>query len=230
MEILYEIDNLSCALNALHTRQAVLDYDSLGRTLAYSPFTSRITSFEELESMIPAKSVIIEPCELYKFVECAQSVESKNFITIDSFSIYQFMCPLDSKNTIVFEHLEFISHTRRYSSNIILHKDIFLTPYQMIESALYGADCVLIDSAFVSAKELNALITMAQKLMLLPIVLTRDINELKKAIFAKARAVFLPQHNFEKLLSATPNSLLICSDFVSNSQALDITFSFLRVN
>lgn len=230
MEILYNINTLSNALNALHLRESVLDYDALGRTLAYSPFTSRISTFEELKSRVPTKSVVLEPCELYTFIERAQSVESTDFITIDGFATFQFLHSLDSKSDIIFEHLEFISHTRRYTKNFIVHKDIFLKPYQIIESALYGADIVLIDSIFVSAKELDSLMVMAQKLMLFPIVLVRDTNELKKAVFAKARAVFLPKQHFEKLLSATPNSLLICSDFVSNSQALDISFSFLMVN
>ena len=235
MEILYDIRHFSDALNALNAREAVLDYDSLGRTLAYSPFTSRIDSFEELKAKTSKQSVIIQPCELHKFIQCAQSLDSKDLITIDSFRIYKHIRAFDSQNDerlsdSVFEHLEFLSHTRRYTTNLILHKDIFLKPYQMIESALYGADCVLIDSVFVSGKELDSLLVMACKLRLLPIVLTRDTNELKKAIFAKARAVFLPKQNFEQLLSATPNSLLICSDFVSNSQALDIRFSFLMVN
>lgn len=247
----YSQNALDTHLSALKKRESLLDFDTLGRTLAYCPFTSRVS----LEDFIRRDSSANRACELpsnelYAFIQGAQEVEKeiekelktqghKNaFFCIDTLRIALFLeqgmskkqTKAQAKHTrnLTFEHLEFLSHLRRYTSLPIIHKSAFVSEYEILESALYGADCVLLESSLLSAKELKNLILFASRLMLTPICSVHNSTEVKKAIFAGAQALYLPSKSYDSLLSLLPQSCVISSHLAPKTRGLDVSFGVLR--
>ena len=94
----------------------------------------------------------------------------------------------------------------------IIHADIFLDAYQILESALFGADTLLFSAAALESKALKELLQFAWRLSFDVFVAVRDKDELKKAIFSGANMLFIPQEKFGELLSLVPNSQVIATD------------------
>lgn len=233
----YSQNMLDTHLSALKRRESLLDFRALGRTLAYCPFTSRVSleDFTRKDSNAN-KACELPPNELYAFIQSAQELEAQDnkntFFCIDTLRILLFLeqgAPKQSLlQNLTFEHLEFLSHLRRYTSLPIIHKSAFVSEYEILESALYGADCVLLESSLLSAKELKNLILFASRLMLTPICSVRDSAEVKKAIFAGTQALYLPSKSYDSLLSLLPQSCVILSHLTPETLGLDVSFGVLR--
>lgn len=245
----YSQNALDTHLSALKKRESLLDFDALGRTLAYCPFTSRV-SLEDFTRKDSGANRACEllPDELYAFIQGAQEAEkeierktqeNKNaFFYIDTLKILLFLeqgasekqtkAQTKHAKNLTFEHLEFLSHLRRYTSLPIIHKSAFVSEYEILESALYGADCVLLESSLLSAKELKNLTLFASRLMLTPICIVRNSTEVKKAIFAGAQALYLPSKSYDSLLSLLPQSCVIFSHLAPQTHGLDVSFGVLR--
>ncbi|MGI0406588.1 hypothetical protein ACRE1U_04685 [Helicobacter himalayensis] len=235
----YSQNMLDTHLSALKRRESLLDFRALGRTLAYCPFTSRVNleDFTRKDSSAN-KAYELPPNELYAFIQSAQELETQDnknaFFCIDTLRILLFLEQGAPKQSLLqnptFEHLEFLSHLRRYTSLPIIHKSAFVSEYEILESALYGADCVLLESSLLSAKELKNLTLFALRLMLMPICSVRDSAEVKKAIFAGAQALYLPSKSYDSLLSLLPQSCVILSHLAPETHGLDVSFGVLRKN
>lgn len=108
--------------------------------------------------------------------------------------------------------LESISLVRRHSSLPIIHADIFLDPYQILESALFGADALLLPARGLDSKRLRELLSFASRLGLECFVEVGDKSELKTAIFSGARMLYMADSALKSLLELVPNSQIIASD------------------
>ena len=108
--------------------------------------------------------------------------------------------------------LEAISLLRRYSTLPLIHADIFFEEYQILESALFGADLLLLPCSHLDTQTLSKLLGFAHRLEMGCFVYVRDKDELKRAIFSGASALYVPESALEKLLSLIPNTQIIASD------------------
>lgn len=206
-------------LKHLEERKKIIDFDTLGRTLAYSPFVPRVDrDFFVRESHIKiAYKWVISP---YEFCQAPENYLYQGYQNEqnDNFDVYwldlrsAFLNADFDSNLTSFNLLETISLLRRHSTLPIIHCNAFLQPYQILESALFGADALMMPANIVSAKELRSLLDFAYKLGFVVFVGVEDQNDLKKAIFSGANTLFVGQECIKEILTLIPRSCVIASD------------------
>ena len=226
----------------LAKRKSVIDFETLGRTLAYSPFLPRFERefFARARANPPKNAIRFEiqgDFDEVGFLEMASGAEQngvrngKHKSGGDMFLLdlrMQYMpcvsgdC-VDSKvdSSTLGMALESISLLRRHSTLPIIHADLFVDSYQILESALFGADSLLIPCGLHSAKTLSELLQFARRLNLEPFVEVCDKDELKRAIFSGASMLFIHKDSFEALLSLVPNSQIIATNH-HNDYGVDV--------
>lgn len=82
---------------------------------------------------------------------------------------------------------------RQLTALPLLRKDFLFTEYQLYESALLGADAILLIASLLEESKLRSLIYLAEQLSLQPLVECRDEREISKAL--NAGATFLGINN-----------------------------------
>lgn len=70
-------------------------------------------------------------------------------------------------DTTMQPNIALVGNLRRYSERLIIHRDIFISRYQILESAVFGADAVVLNAAVLTEDSLESLAFFAQKLGLL---------------------------------------------------------------
>lgn len=246
-------DSLKILRESLCRRKSMIDFETLGRTLAYSPFLPRVDreffARDETEKqaepmgMESAPSVShsqpkIACCLSIEPLAFAQSPESHLFESSKLENEQEFesyvldLCGMFAQNFSARETkngggelgagqvsldsqiniLESISLLRRHSTLPIIHADVFFEEYQILESALFGSDALLLPAGVSSAKELSIMLNFARRVSLESFVYVRDSVELKKAIFSGASMLFIPESSLENLLPLVPNTQIIASD------------------
>ncbi len=210
---------------SLRTRMAMIDFDILGRTLAYSPYMPRANkeffirnerqNTPKLAHTFHIESTTDTSSLLY---QTTQMEEETHF---DAYVLN--LCPQYTQESAKdpMQHLESISLLRRHSTLPIIHIDIFIDKYQILESALFGADTLLIPAAPLEGKALKELLNFARRLEFDVFVGADNKDELKKAIFSGADMLFLPQESFKELLSLVPNTQVIATNH-PNEYGVDI--------
>lgn len=213
---------LKNAKESLKNREKFLSFDELGRSLSYNPFLprARLEDFARgCDQEVANKTLVITPLEqdIAKVIDFPSRAVLVDFI------------PLYEKATLAQESFDRLAQLRRYTQKLIIHSDIFLKPYQLLESAIYGSDCVLLDACM---KDIGKMCEFALRLGLLPIVKVTSASELKRAIFAKFEMIYIAQ-NFSTLLSMVPNSKIIFADLAveevldkEKSYGVDVFFSY----
>jgi indole-3-glycerol phosphate synthase len=81
----------------------------------------------------------------------------------------------------------------------LLRKDFIVTPYQVVEAAVLGADAVLLIVAALEDPELRGLIERGRRLGLASLVEVHDAGELQRAIDAGAEIVGVNCRNLKTL-------------------------------
>jgi indole-3-glycerol phosphate synthase len=81
----------------------------------------------------------------------------------------------------------------------LLRKDFIVTPYQVIEAAEAGADAVLLIVAALDDRELNELAALARRVGLATLVEVHDLNELDRAVVARADVIGVNSRNLKTL-------------------------------
>lgn len=206
---------------ALKYRQTLISFEDLGRTLAYSPFMPRIDSafFKRDGNAKSALQINIDSTMLdVALLEFATTLEAKAESS-QNFHCYalNLSYALDSIDINASSlALESISLLRRHSTLPIVHIDMFLERYQLLESALFGADSVIIPAFLHTKSTLSALIEFARKLSFEPIIAISDKNDLKMAIFSGASMLFIKDAHLQSLLKLVPQTQIILSDSTSD--------------
>ena len=95
--------------------------------------------------------------------------------------------------------LDHLSEVRSAVEVPLLRKDFILTEYQLVESALFGADAVLLIVGALDDDALRALITGASALGLAALVEVHDRVELDRAIEARATIFGVNSRNLRTL-------------------------------
>ncbi|TLD79775.1 indole-3-glycerol phosphate synthase [Helicobacter sp. MIT 05-5293] len=210
-------------LKHLEERKKIIDFDTLGRTLAYSPFVPRVdrdffvreTQKESQPKL--AYQWIISPYEFCQAPEnyLYQGYQNEQDYRFDAYWLDLWSAFLDTDfddRLMGFNLLESISLLRRHSTLPIIHCNVFLQPYQILESALFGADALMMPASIVSAKELQSLLDFAYRLGFVVFVGVENQNDLKKAIFSGANTLFVGREHIEEILTLIPQSCVIASD------------------
>ncbi|PAF50505.1 hypothetical protein [Helicobacter sp. 13S00477-4] len=212
----YPTSTLKNLKQSLKNREDFLSFDFLGRSLAYNPYMPRAEIFDfKREQDIAGKILFIES---FDYEDIAGILDfGSDMIAIDFTSIYE-------KNIPSVDAFDCLTHLRRYTQALIIHNDIFLNQYQLLESAIYGSDCVVLDAGILG-KELDMMCDFALRLSLVPIVKVASIEELKRAIFAKVD-IFYIIDDFSNLLSALPNSKIVLRDLPIGIQSIDKKISY----
>jgi indole-3-glycerol phosphate synthase len=95
--------------------------------------------------------------------------------------------------------LSYLDDARRVTSRPLLRKDFMWTPYQMAQSAAYGADCVLLIVAGMDDDALRACMSEASVYALDVLAEAHDEVDLRRAIEAGARLVGINNRNLRTL-------------------------------
>lgn len=116
----------------------------------------------------------------------------------------------------------YLDDVRRVTSRPLLRKDFMWTPYQIAQSAAYGADCVLLIVAGMNDEALHACMMEATVYALDVLVEAHDEDDLRRAIECGARLVGINNRNLrtletdlavsEHLLPKVPRELFAISE------------------
>ena len=60
-------------------------------------------------------------------------------------------------DTSLQKDISLVANARHYTAFLIIHKDIFISRYQILESLVYGADCVVLSTTILSDESLEIL-------------------------------------------------------------------------
>ncbi|WP_231102865.1 beta/alpha barrel domain-containing protein [Helicobacter suis] len=199
---------------SLELRQTLRPFEMLGRSLAYNPHLPRL----DLESLRrfekPHKILTLNAThDLETLVQRVQEAQQSNYsaLLLDFSQIYQSPPSL--------EMLDLLGYIRRLSSKPIIQKDLFMDRYQVLEALVYGADALLLEAQFLE-KNLKQMVEYSTHLGLLVIVQVSSSKDLQRAVFARARALFLAR-DAENLLKLTPQNFVILKEASASEYGAD---------
>ncbi len=93
--------------------------------------------------------------------------------------------------------LQFIPRVKAAVSLPVLAKDFIITPYQIYELKLFGADSILFIAKILSLPQLKKFVAIAKKLKIEPIIEVNNEQELKRAIKTDARCIAVNARNLD---------------------------------
>jgi indole-3-glycerol phosphate synthase len=97
--------------------------------------------------------------------------------------------------------LAFLSVVRGVTDRPLLRKDFLSTPYQVAQSAAYGADCILLIVGGLSDDQLGACMSEAREYELDVLVEVHDEKDLKRAAAANAQLVGVNNRNLRTMVT-----------------------------
>lgn len=159
-----EIRILENLQKSLALKEGMLSYEMLGKSLSYNPYLPRV---------IPQikDCVFVTPDEvLGKLLEENTRTEC---VIVNFKGLYEIGAPS------VFD-LEVLGLLRRHASSLIVHQDLFISHYQLLESLVQGSDGVILDEELLK-EDLKGMVEFAWRLGLSVFVETHkpDYTHLK---------------------------------------------------
>ena len=109
--------------------------------------------------------------------------------------------------------VEYLKEVKKITSLPILRKDFMIDEYQIYESKLIGADCILLIASILTDQEIEDFISTAKKLELDYLIEVHDENELKRV-----------EHFEDALIGANNRNLETFEVDLNNSVRLRNTF------
>ncbi|WQZ43257.1 indole-3-glycerol phosphate synthase [Helicobacter pylori] len=159
-----EIEILENLQKSLALKEGMLSYEMLGKSLSYNPYLPRV---------IPQ----IKDCVFVTPDEVLGKLLEKNIRTecviVNFKGLYEIGAPS------VFD-LEVLGLLRRHASSLIVHQDLFISHYQLLESLVQGSDGVILDEELLK-EDLKGMVEFAWRLGLSVFVETHkpDYTHLK---------------------------------------------------
>ena len=127
-------------------RNEEFPFDLLGRSLSLNPYLPRAFDFD-----------------FSPFIQ-GNTIKLKCIKDESDISHLHDNLGLIIADTTLFKDISLIATLRRYSPFLIIHKDIIISKYQILESAIYGADMIVLDCAILDSKSLEILCSFATHL------------------------------------------------------------------
>lgn len=144
-------------------RSKELDFHLLGRSLSCNPFLPR--AFDtELRYIIQDNKKIIHTMQINDEKTLESLNEDLDFLIVD---------------TTLSDDISLVFTIRHYSPYLIIHKDVIISKYQILESAVYGADMIILYGDIIDSKYLRFLFDFASNLGLMAVLSPSDIKNIE---------------------------------------------------
>ena len=109
--------------------------------------------------------------------------------------------------------VEYLKEVKKITSLPILRKDFMIDEYQIYESKLIGADCILLIASILTDQEIDDFINMAKKLELDYLIEVHDENELKRVEHFEDALIGVNNRNLETFEVDLNNSVRLRNTF-----------------
>jgi len=109
--------------------------------------------------------------------------------------------------------VEYLKEVKKITSLPILRKDFMIDEYQIYESKLIGADCILLIASILTDQEIEDFINIAKKLELDYLIEVHDENELKRVEHFEDALIGVNNRNLETFEVDLNNSVLLKHTF-----------------
>ena len=173
----------------------------LGRSLAYTPYQPR-----------PIKEILTKTKQYYP----------KNIYSIPNTKDFLKFSQNKEKEASCFllDILENLTFVRRYVNVPLIFNYPIIDTYQILESLVFGADCIILTPSILSQKNLKELSDFAIKIGLERIFTINSKEDLSKAIFAKADILNL-QNNSNLIPLIPQNKIILAKKNPQKIQGID---------
>jgi indole-3-glycerol phosphate synthase len=109
--------------------------------------------------------------------------------------------------------VEYLKEVKKITSLPILRKDFMIDEYQIHESKLIGADCILLIASILTDQEIEDFISTAEKLELDYLIEVHDENELKRVEHFEDALIGVNNRNLETFEVDLNNSVRLRNTF-----------------
>ena len=109
--------------------------------------------------------------------------------------------------------VEYLKEVKKITSLPILRKDFMIDEYQIYESKLIGADCILLIASILTDQEIEDFINIAKKLELDYLIEVHDENELKRVEHYEDALIGVNNRNLETFEVDLNNSVRLKHTF-----------------
>ncbi len=109
--------------------------------------------------------------------------------------------------------VEYLKEVKKITSLPILRKDFMIDEYQIYESKLIGADCILLIASILNDQEIDDFISTAKKLELDYLIEVHDENELKRVEHFEDALIGVNNRNLETFEVDLNNSVRLRNTF-----------------
>ena len=112
---------------------------------------------------------------------------------------------------------EYLKAVKKITSLPILRKDFIIDEYQIYESKLIGADCILLIASILSDQQLEEFVAIAKTLELDYLIEVHDENELKRAELFEGALIGVNNRNLKTFEVDLDNSIRLRNLFIKNN-------------
>ena len=112
---------------------------------------------------------------------------------------------------------EYLKAIKKITSLPILRKDFIIDEYQIYESKLIGADCILLIASILSDQQLEEFVAIAKTLELDYLIEVHDENELKRAELYEGALIGVNNRNLKTFEVDLDNSVRLRKLFIKNN-------------
>ncbi|MDA9936881.1 indole-3-glycerol phosphate synthase TrpC [Gammaproteobacteria bacterium] len=109
--------------------------------------------------------------------------------------------------------VEYLKEVKKITSLPILRKDFMIDEYQIYESKLIGADCILLIASILTDQEIEDFINIAKKLELDYLIEVHDENELRRVEYFEDALIGVNNRNLETFEVDLNNSVRLKHTF-----------------
>jgi indole-3-glycerol phosphate synthase len=113
--------------------------------------------------------------------------------------------------------IEYLKDVKKITSLPILRKDFMIDEYQIYESKIIGADCILLIASILTDQQIEDFITIAKKLELDYLIEVHDENELKRVDRFEDALIGVNNRNLETFEVDLNNSVRLRNSFRQNN-------------
>lgn len=174
----------------------------------------------EVKKASPSKGIIVEE---FPYVLIAKEYEEAGAACISVLTEPEFFLGSD----------EYLKEIRKEVRLPILRKDFILEEYQIYQSKILGADCVLLICSLLAEKQLDEYIRLCDCLGMSALVEAHDEAEICSAVNAGARIIgvnnrdlktfTIDVHNSERLRKLVPeNILFVAESGIKTAEDIDV--------
>jgi|688.fasta_scaffold264465_2 indole-3-glycerol phosphate synthase len=174
----------------------------------------------ELKKASPSKGLL---CPFYDPETLAKTYEQNGAACLSVLTEQEFFLGKDLD----------LETARRHTHLPILRKDFIVDPYQIYESSLIGADCILLIAAALSKKSLKEFYLLATEMGLQVLIEITDEEELETALQTDTKMIGINNRNLKnfevqleksiQLSEKIPNDkLVICESGIQNRRDIEL--------